>query len=204
MEFRRSVPPGPRARCSVRLMGGGRRGVCTLRAACGQFRSCRTVRHLTPAQRRFAVENDSETPAERHILRPASHVLLNWRRACLLKATQWSLISVATGLLAGTFLLANGTSPLFRLWAGVFLLASEILAVAGWSESAGMRSVRSSHAEIVRALPPILIGDPFYPRRDADGGFAGRIAVDLAAGTRSGHQHGGAMRRFRARERIRI
>jgi hypothetical protein len=115
---------------------------------------------LTPAQRRFAVENDTETPAERHILRPASQVLLSWRHARLLKATHWSLISFATGLLAGTFLLTNGASPLFRFWAGLFLLTSEILAVAG-CELAGTRSVRSSHAEIVRALPPILIGALF-------------------------------------------
>jgi hypothetical protein len=115
---------------------------------------------LTPAQRRFAVENDTETPAERHILRPASQVLLSWRHARLPKATHWSLISFATGLLAGTFLLTNGTSPLFRFWAGLFLLTSEILAVAG-CELAGTSSVRSSHAEIVRALPPILIGSLF-------------------------------------------
>ena len=88
---------------------------------------------LTPAQRRFAVASDIETPAERHILRPASLVLLNWRRARMLKATQWSLISFATGLLAGTFVLTNGMSPLFRFWAGIFLFGSEILAVAGQS-----------------------------------------------------------------------
>ena len=116
---------------------------------------------LTPAQRHFAVENDTETPAERHILRPGSLVLLNWRRARLLKAAHWSLISLATGLLAGTFLLTNGTSPLFRFWAGVFLLASEVLAVTG-CELADTRCLGSSHVEIVNALPPILIGALFF------------------------------------------
>lgn len=115
---------------------------------------------LTTAQRRSAVGSDIETPAERQILRPSANVLLNWRRARALKALHWLLISFATGLLAGTFLLTNGTSPLFRFWAGVFLLASEIVAITG-HQLAGTRKLRSSHAEIVAALPPILIGMVF-------------------------------------------
>jgi hypothetical protein len=112
---------------------------------------------LTPAQRRSAIGSDAETPAERHILAPAAHVMLNWRRARGLKAIHWLLISFAVGLLAGTFLLTNGTSPLFRFWAGVFLLASEVLAATG-QQLARKRPFRSSHAEIVGGLPSILAG----------------------------------------------
>ena len=112
---------------------------------------------LTAAQRRSAVGSDAETPAERHILSPAANVLLNWRPARALKGMDWLLISFATGLLAGSFQLTNGTSPLFRFWAGVFLLASEIAAIAG-RQSSGKHKLRSSHAEIAGAVPPILIG----------------------------------------------
>ena len=112
---------------------------------------------LTAAQRRSAVGSDAETPAERQILRPAANMLLNWRRARALKALHWLLISLAMGLLAGIFLLTNGTSPLFRFWAGVFLFGSEIIAITG-QQLAGRRAFRSSHSEIVGSLPPILIG----------------------------------------------
>jgi len=119
------------------------------------------VKVLTAAQRRFAVGSETETPAERHILRPAVLMLLNWRRAHVLKSVHWSLISVAIGLLAGAFLLTNGTSPLFRFWAGVFLLANEILAFTG-QQLASARPFRSSHSEIVSGLPPIVIGAMFF------------------------------------------
>ena len=115
---------------------------------------------LTTAQRRCAVGSDTETPAERHILRPGATILLNWRRAHVLKAVHWLLISFGIGLLAGTFLLTNGTSPLFRFWAGIFLLGSEIAAIAA-QQLARKTPFRSSHVEIAGALPPILIGALF-------------------------------------------
>lgn len=115
---------------------------------------------LTVAQRHSAVGSDAETPIERQVLRPAANILLNWRRGRSLTPLQWLLISFAMGLLAGTSLLTNGTSPLFRFWAGVFLLGSEIAVVAG-QQMSGRCAYRSSHAEIVWGLPPIVVESLF-------------------------------------------
>ncbi len=112
---------------------------------------------LTPAQRCLAVVADTETPAERHLLRPAAGAILFWRPARSLQAVQWFLLSLAFGLMAGAFLLANSASPLFRFWAGISLLGCEILNLAGL-QLAGPRAFNSSHAEILRGFIAILTG----------------------------------------------
>jgi hypothetical protein len=125
----------------------------------------------------MAVAGDTETPVERRFLRPAAVALLEWRRAQSLRAVHWFLFGLATGLIASTLLLTNGSSPLFRFWAGVFLLACEILNLAGL-QLAGSRAFGSSHAEIARAFLALLVGIPFMlGATNAAANLAGSILV---------------------------
>ncbi len=95
---------------------------------------------LTSTQRRRTILHETTPWAQRRLLEPAVRRVLDFCQARLISADHVAWASAAAGALAGSLLLIGGASPLYRIWAGLFIWAALVLdrAAADQREHAGI------------------------------------------------------------------